>query len=154
MNKKHSSFSLKTMLTASISLILLSGGCSTNQVETKSVNKKPVMVKGAPLAIPIAEMKKMNKQQQILSARQGLASRLKLKLDEVALSGVTPVMWRSGALGCPKAGMQYTQALVRGVLIMLRVGNAAYRYHATPAGEPFYCPDTQAESPYMNSSDT
>ena len=153
MNKLTQNLSPKTNLAASITLILLSGGCSANQVETKSVSKALVKVKGEPTTIPMAEMKRMNKQQQILLARQDLAKRLGLKLDGVALSGATPVRWRSGALGCPKPDMQYTQALVPGVLIMLRVGNTPYRYHAISQGEPFHCPDNQAEGPYVNSSD-
>lgn len=103
--------------------------------------------------ISIDKAQKLNKQKQIIVARKDLAKRLDLDLDEVQLSGMTPVTWRSGALGCPQPNKQYTQALVPGVLIMLRVGNTPYRYHAIPSGEPFYCPDSMAESPYMNSSD-
>ena len=99
-------------------------------------------------------MKILTKQEQILWARQDLADRLELKMDDVTLSGATPVRWRSGALGCPQPGMQYTQALVSGVLIMLRVGNTAYRYHGIPSGEPFYCTDNRAEPYYTNSGDT
>jgi hypothetical protein len=95
----------------------------------------------------------MSRQEQVLFARQDLASRLSIGIDEVSLSGAAPVLWRSNALGCPKSGMEYPLMLVKGVLIMLRVEHTPYRYHSIPTGEPFYCPDDQAEAPYTNSSD-
>ena len=155
MKRKYPDLRPQSILVVGLSLMLLSSGCSANQSEAKNAtNKEVIGVEKKPTTIPIAEMTTMSKQQQILLARQDLASRLELKLDDVSLSGATPVRWRSGALGCPKPGMQYTEALVSGVLIMLRVGNTAYRYHAIPTGEPFHCPDSQAEAPYMNTSDT
>lgn len=121
----------------------------------KPAKEQPIEMKSndGRKKISIGEAQKLNKQKQIIVARKDLAKRLDLDLEEVQLSGMTPVTWRSGALGCPQANKQYTQALVPGVLIMLRVGNTPYRYHAIPGGEPFYCPDSMAEPPYMNSSD-
>ena len=160
---KYRYFYPKTSIVASLALTMLAGSCSASQTDTTKDRKQqlqavetqstiePMQLTDAPT--PIREMKKMTKQEQILHSRQDLAKRLELELDEVSLSGATPVRWRSGAMGCPKPGMEYTQALLKGVLIMLRVGNTAYRYHAIPAGEPFYCPDSQAEAPYINSSD-
>jgi len=97
--------------------------------------------------------KKMNKQEQELFSREDLASRLNIPLEQTSISGAIQVTWRSGALGCPKPGMNYTDALVPGVLIMVKVGNVPYRYHASPGGKPFHCPDSMAESQYLNSSD-
>ena len=95
----------------------------------------------------------MNREEQILFARNDLSKKMQLELDEVSLSGAGKVTWRSGALGCPEEGQRYTQALVPGVLIMLKVENKPYRYHATPTGVPFYCSDDNAESPSHDSSD-
>jgi len=91
--------------------------------------------------------KTMNTREQIAFSRDDLAARLDIDKDAVSLSGATPVTWRSGALGCPEPGMNYTQALVPGVWIMMRAGNKAYRYHSVPGGQPFYCPDDRAEPP-------
>ena len=93
---------------------------------------------------------RMNKRDQVAFSREDLAARLEIDPDEVSLSGAIKVTWRSGALGCPEPGMSYTQALVPGVWIMLRVGNTAYRYHAVPGGQPFYCPDERAEPPRVD----
>lgn len=99
---------------------------------TASPDKKPI-----PLTV----------KQQVDFAVGDLAARMDMDPHEIVFSGMTPVMWRSGAVGCPDPGINYTQALVGGVLIMLRIENRAYRYHGTPGGEPFYCPDDQAEPP-------
>ena len=99
----------------------------------------------------VAVQKKLNTKDQIAFSKKDLSTRLDVDPATVSLSGATPVQWRSGALGCPEPGMNYTQALVPGIWIMLRVGNTAYHYHAVPGGQPFYCPDDRAEPPVMGS---
>ena len=49
------------------------------------------------------------------------------------------VTWRDGSLGCPKPGMMYTQALVEGALIVLRLEGREYSYHSGAGKPPFYC---------------
>ncbi len=95
----------------------------------------------------------MTREQQIELSRNDLSEKLKVDLETVKLSGSGVVTWKSGALGCPKAGIEYTQALTPGVLIMLKIDHTPYRYHATPTGTPFFCSDDQAESPSYDSSD-
>ena len=89
----------------------------------------------------------MNLNEQISFSRKDLADRLGIELDSITLAGARQVNWRSGALGCPKPGMSYTQALVPGVLILLNVGDEAYGYHAKSDGKPFYCPRERIEIP-------
>jgi hypothetical protein len=106
-----------------LGLALLAGSCSANQSEADDKKQHKLAVApnqptAAPMPatkpqIPLSAMKKMNKTKQILFAREDIAQRLGLELDKVSLSGATPVMRRSGALGCPKPDMQYTQALRR-----------------------------------------
>lgn len=155
-----------------LSSILIAGGCAANSGteddkklvkptvaeqqpveqpfsvdETKQPGKKPVK------KAPTKQIKQMNKKEQILFAREDLAKRLEIPLEQVALSGAVAVKWKSGALGCPKPGEHYTQALVAGMSIMLRVENTAYRYHAKANGTPFHCPDNMAESPAFDNTD-
>lgn len=160
-------FHRKKPLVVSLVMVLLLGSCAAGQNDPSadpSIGGKPKLtvapnqptelpVTEADRPAPIKEALKMSKQQQALHARRDLAKRLQLEIDAVKLSGVTPVMWRSGALGCPKPDTEYTQVLVPGVLIMLRVANTAYRYHGASVGEPFYCSDDRAKAPYINSSD-
>lgn len=97
----------------------------------------------------VSVMNKMTPKEQIAYSKQDLATRLGLSADRINVSGAKAVTWRSGALGCPKPGMSYTDVLVPGVWIILRVDNSIYRYHAIPGGQPFYCPEEWAEGPVV-----
>jgi hypothetical protein len=54
----------------------------------------------------------------------------------VSEEGVT---WRDGSLGCPQPGMVYTQALVGGYRIVLRVHGKEVTYHGRTGKPPFRC---------------
>jgi hypothetical protein len=94
-------------------------------------------------AVPIP----MNLNGQIAASKKDLAQRLDVPPESVVLSGAQQVTWRSSALGCPKPGMNYTEALVRGSVIYLQVDNVIHAYHAKFAGKPFYCPRERVEPP-------
>ena len=76
-----------------------------------------------------------------LSARTGIAA------DAIVVSEARVVQWGSGAVGCPKEGMNYTQAIVPGVLVILEADGEFYRYHGRSEAELVYCPDERAEEP-------
>jgi len=101
-----------------------------------------VNVKNDPDAVASWE-----KKAQVAFAIQDLAARQGVEPGSVKVTGATDVTWRSGALGCPEPGMNYTQALVPGVWIMMWVGNTPYRYHAARGRQPFPCPADRAELP-------
>jgi len=89
---------------------------------------------------------------QIEFAKEDLSERLSVPVDSVKLSGTRRVNWRSGALGCPKPGSSYTDALVPGVQILLQVDNMIHAYHSKFDGEPFYCPRERVEQPVIDDS--
>jgi len=89
----------------------------------------------------------MDQSEQIEFSKKELAQRLGIEPGSITLFGARQVNWRSGALGCPEPGMNYTQALVPGSLIFLKVGNEVHAYHAKHGGKPFYCPRDRAEQP-------
>jgi len=89
----------------------------------------------------------MNMNDQIEFSKNELAQRLGIDSESITLSGAHQVNWRSGALGCPEPGMNYTQALVPGALIAFKVSNEVHRYHAKHGGKPFYCPRERVEHP-------
>ena len=128
-----------------MTLTACDSGGDQSPVAQVATEEEATVVK--PETIPETSQKSLNVKQQVDFAVGDLATRLGMDPDEIGFSGMTPVMWRSGALGCPRPGMNYTDALVRGVLIMLRVENKAYRYHGIPGGQPFFCPDDRAEPP-------
>jgi len=90
---------------------------------------------------------KMNLNQQLSISKQDLADRLGIELDSIKIITARQLTWRSGALGCPKPGMNYTQALVPGVLILLEADGKTYGYHAQKNQKPFHCPTRQAVIP-------
>ncbi len=138
----------KATLVTSLTMALFTCfSCSANQDENSVANSGD----NAPGQKELPVMNKMKPNEQIAYSKQDLATRLGLTVDAIKISGATPVSWRSGALGCPKPGMSYTDALVPGIWIVLRVDKTIYRYHGRSGGQPFYCPNDQAEPPVMGS---
>lgn len=139
--------SKKTTLTAGLTLALFTClTCSASQdlnppgdSDTNEVDPDKSVV-----------LNNMSPKEQIEYSKQDLATRLGLEVEAIKISGATAVNWRSGALGCPKPGVNYMDVLVPGVRIILRVDNAIYRYHAIPKGQPFYCPKERAEPPAVS----
>lgn len=148
MNHTKHRFTKTTYCTQLALVVLLGTGCTAYASPTANDTPKEPLSADANRISPM-----MNKEDQTLFARKDLANRLDLDLEYVTLSGASKVTWRSGAIGCPEDGKMYTQALVPGVLIMLKVEHTPYRYHGTPTGVPFYCSNDRAESPNHNSSD-
>jgi len=89
----------------------------------------------------------MNLQEQVQFSIDDLAQRLDIPTASIKVFQARNVTWRSGALGCPQPGMNYTDALVPGSVIFLQSGNVMHAYHASMHGQPFYCPRERAESP-------
>ena len=92
----------------------------------------------------------MNLDGQIEFSIKDLARRLDVPPESIKISGARRVTWRSGALGCPEPGMQYTEALVPGSVIYLQVDNVIHAYHGKIGAEPFYCPRERVEQPVLD----
>lgn len=80
-------------------------------------------------------------------AKADLAQRLGIDVGSITVDQARAVTWRSGALGCPEPGMMYTQALLAGALMVLRVGDERFDYHAGPGGQPFLCKTPESYLP-------
>jgi hypothetical protein len=57
------------------------------------------------------------------------ARRLGVAESAVVLSGAEQVTWNDGAMGCPKPGQMYTQAIVPGYRIVAKTASAEIVYH-------------------------
>lgn len=68
-----------------------------------------------------------------------LAGHLGVPVEDVSVVRVEEVTWSDGALGCPRPGRAYLQALVDGRRIELAAGGVAYWYHAALTGAPVRC---------------
>ncbi|MGQ9876807.1 MAG: hypothetical protein ACUVSL_16325 [Chloroflexus sp.] len=72
-------------------------------------------------------------------AKQDLAQRLGVDVSAVEVAQVAAVTWPDGSLGCPRPGMAYTQELIDGVFVQLRVGDQLYNYHGDGRQPLFLC---------------
>jgi len=130
-------------------LVLMSTACSQEAPrlhvkETSGLNE------------PASEKHEMNKKllpesisldQQVSGAVADLAARTGIGADAITINQARSVNWGSGAVGCPKEGMNYTQAIVPGVLVLLEAAGTVYRYHGQAGRNLFFCPDDRAEAP-------
>ena len=90
--------------------------------------------------------------QSIVAAAKKDAVARGLPADAITVQSAQRVTWPDGSIGCPEAGMQYTQALVPGWRVILRVGDATYDYHAATSGHVFLCPRERATDPIADQS--
>jgi hypothetical protein len=119
------------------------------EVSEVEIEQKTLGGKKVPESVP----PKLSRNVQIQNAVEDLAQRLSIDASEIKPLSASQVTWRSGAMGCPKPGQQYTQALVSGMLIVLGADGKHYRYHGSVKGNPKYCPSNRAETPATSRSD-
>ena len=72
-------------------------------------------------------------------ARRDLAQKLAVGDSAVAVITFEDIVWRDGSLGCPLPDMMYTQGMVDGYVMQLRVGDEIYNYHGANGRDPFLC---------------
>ena len=129
-------------------LVLACAGCQQNDMrqarEVDSRGNNPQTTAGSESNTMLAEI---STDEQIKGAKLDLASRLGIEVDAITVKEARSVQWGSGALGCPKPGMSYTQALVPGLLVKLETGGMLYRYHGRMKSQLFFCPDDRAQEP-------
>lgn len=63
--------------------------------------------------------------------------------EEVKLVLAESVTWSDGSIGCPEAGMMYTQALVPGYRVVLEVDGQQLNFHAAESGDFRFCESPQ-----------
>jgi len=86
-------------------------------------------------------------EQQFKNAVTDLAARIGVAADAITVREARSVQWGSGAMGCPKPGMNYTQAIVPGVRLLLAVNETIYYYHGRTGKSLFFCPAERAKAP-------
>lgn len=79
----------------------------------------------------------------VVLATTDLSQRLGVAAETIELVSLLEVTWPDGSLGCPEAGVAYTQALVPGQQLILRVNGAEYYYHSGKNSVFTYCSDPQ-----------
>jgi hypothetical protein len=125
--------------------------CVSDDEATLSERSAPVEAVESEVPLQGADAP-LTLQQQVDIARRELAQTRDIDPGSIVVAEARHVTWRSGAIGCPKPDMFYTQALVPGTLIVLQVGRKTFAYHASRDGQPFHCPPDQAETPAAGTS--
>ncbi|MBI5030051.1 MAG: hypothetical protein HZB51_05955 [Chloroflexi bacterium] len=95
---------------------------------------KPSMT-GVPVPLPLDPIL----EKIVAQAKDDLAKRSGISVDQITLVQVQTVTWPDGSLGCPQPGMMYPQVLVDGLLIQLRAKGDVYEYHSGGNRAPFLC---------------
>lgn len=75
----------------------------------------------------------------VVRAVEDLSTTLRVTPDEVEVVSTEEVTWRDGSRGCARPGEMYTQALVDGLRITLRVAGQTYEYHSGGSQPPSLC---------------
>jgi hypothetical protein len=75
----------------------------------------------------------------IEKAKEDLAQRLSISLDQISLGEATGVIWPDSSVGCPQPGMKYLQVPEDGARIVLEVEGISYEYHMGGRRGLFLC---------------
>jgi hypothetical protein len=94
-----------------------------------------------------AQLESKTLSQQVSEAIGDLASREGVAANAITVKQARSVHWGSSALGCPQVGMNYTQAIVPGIQLLLQVKDTVYRYHGGTGSQLSICSDDRAEEP-------
>ena len=76
-----------------------------------------------------------------------------LDLEALELLSTEAVMWPDGSLGCPRPGVEHTQAPVPGYRIRIRAGEQTLGYHASRKGYWVLCPSGSSQDPLPGAVD-
>jgi hypothetical protein len=83
----------------------------------------------------------------ITAARNDLSARRSVPTAAIEIISARRVTWGDGSIGCPEPGMMYTQALVPGYFVHLRINDEDAYYHAGRDGQPRHCPTDRSRPP-------
>jgi hypothetical protein len=83
----------------------------------------------------------------VRQAKEDLAQRLNVPIEEIELLQYKEVVWPDSSLGCPEPDMTYEQVPQDGALIRLGVERRMYFYHSGGAQAPFFCENTSSIIP-------
>lgn len=68
-------------------------------------------------------------EQVVELAKEDLAQRLGVSVEEIEVLSVEPVEWRDTSLGCPQPGMMYAQVITPGYGVLLEAKGETHEYH-------------------------
>jgi hypothetical protein len=112
-----------------------------SSTETRGVERAlPTPTTGSPQAAPAGATPESatggtevtpppEAQDVVRLAKEDLAQRLGVAVDQIGLVSVEAVEWSDTSLGCPQPGMMYAQVITPGYRVVLEAGGQRYEYH-------------------------
>jgi hypothetical protein len=82
-----------------------------------------------PVTAAAQKWNKVETDAAVTLARETVAARFSVPLDQIRTITVSPAQWRDSSLGCPERGMIYTPALSSGYVLILRDGEREHVVH-------------------------
>lgn len=134
----------RSQVVAAMAMVLLFAGCGTggspmSTPTSPSDSARPPFQTTSPLpSSPTAGAEASVPPKRWAAILGDLAGR-GVPTDAVQLVSARSVTWNNGALGCPKPGQMYTQALVNGMQVIVSVGDVQYDYRFGSTDTPKLC---------------
>jgi hypothetical protein len=113
------------VLTSAVAMAQAPVDNGAKSVRREAVRAQPAGVQAVDGEVPAPLLEKIRAE---LAGEQGVGA------ADVKVISAQAVNWPNGALGCPKPGRMYTQAIVPGYRIELEAGGKRFTYHAATRG--------------------
>jgi len=116
-----------------VSALALTAGCADtpDSADDPSPTETTVEPTSQPASTPASP--------EVAQSITDLAGSLGVEESAVEVVSVEEVTWRNGSRGCAVPGNMYTQALIDGSRITLRVDGTDYEYHSGGSQPPARC---------------
>jgi hypothetical protein len=129
-----------TRLFASLCLIGTVALFASCVLAQSSVGQASKSIRVEPAPVPAAKPVQADVPAATLDQlRAELATQKGLAAEDVKVISAEAVNWPNGALGCPRPGAMYTQAIVPGYRVVLDAGGERFAYHASKKGQFKLC---------------
>lgn len=131
---------MRTRVLTAVAVAILLSGCTTggSPVSTPSSARPPFQTT-SPLPSPGRSSPAAEVPPARWTAILDDLTKRGVPTDSVELVKVLSVTWPNGALGCPKPGVSYTQALVDGMQVVVTVAGTQYDYRFGNGDKPKLC---------------
>ncbi len=109
----------------------------------------PIPTEAPPLDVTQQpEVDRMDQDEAVALAKQALAQRLSIAVEEIETTWVGPATWPDTSLGCPQKGVVYLPVIIQGYRVLLHAGGQDYEVHVGN-GKAVICAETHVQLPAL-----